>query len=120
MRISDWSSDVCSSDLLKAAGRTGTGQIMHDIIDYHASPAQAADSARRAGVKMLVLSHVVPPLPSRYFDAAFLDGAKGHFDGPLIIGEDGQVYSLTAGSTAIERDNWFQYQGAVILTDEDC
>jgi len=95
------------SDDLKAAGRTGTGQIMHDIIDYHASPAQAADSARRAGVKMLVLSHVVPPLPSRYFDAAFLDGAKGHFDGPLIIGEDGQVYSLPAGSTAIERDNWF-------------
>src|SRR3546814_17318204 len=77
-------------------------------------------SARRAGVKMLVLSHVVPPLPSRYFDAAFLDGAKGHFDGPLIIGEDGQVYSLPAGSTAIERDNWFYYQAAVILTDEDC
>ena len=27
---------------LKAAGRPQTAQIMHDIIDYHATPAQAA------------------------------------------------------------------------------
>ena len=95
------------SDRLKAAGRVQTGQIMHDILDYHASPAQAADSARRAGVKMLVLSHIVPPLPSRYFDAAFLDGARSHFDGPLIVGQDGDYFSLRAGGSDIERGSWF-------------
>jgi len=94
------------SERLKAAGRPQTGQIMHDILDYHTSPAQAADSARRAGVKMLVLSHIVPPLPSRYFDAAFLDGAKAHFKGPLIVGEDGQYFSLPAVSDKIERGSW--------------
>src|SRR3546814_563770 len=72
-----------------------------------APPCLATHSAQRAGVKMLLLTHIVPALPSRYFDAAFLDGAKSHFDGPLIIGADGQYYSLPAGSTAIERGNWF-------------
>jgi ribonuclease Z len=92
---------------LDRAGRRQTGQIMRDILDYHASPAQAADSARAAGVKMLVLSHVVPSMPSAYMNKAFLDGAGSHFDGPNIVGEDGQYFSLPAGSDAIERGSWF-------------
>ena len=68
---------------------------------------QAADSARVAGVQMLVLSHVVPSMPSRYLNAAFLDGAETHFDGPIIVGEDGQYFSLAVGSKAIERGSWF-------------
>src|SRR3546814_563769 len=100
------------ADDLKAAGRAQTGQIMHDILDYHASPAQAADSAQRAGVKMLLLTHIVPAPPSRYFDAAFLVGATSHFDGPLIIGADVQYSSLPAGSNAIERGKWFLHSVA--------
>jgi ribonuclease Z len=92
---------------LKVAGRPQTAQIMHDILDYHASPAQAAESAEAARVKMLVLTHIVPPYPGRYLDAAFLDGAKSKFDGPLIIGEDGDSYSLPVGSKAITRGSWF-------------
>ena len=92
---------------LDKAGRKQTAQIMRDILDYHASPVQAADSARAAGVKMLVLSHVVPSMPSPYLNAAFLDGAEDHFDGPIIVGEDGQYFSLPANSKAIERGSWF-------------
>lgn len=92
---------------LKAAGRSQTAQIMLDILDYHASPAQAADSARAAGAKMLVLSHIVPPYPMRYLDAAFLGDAKSKFSGPVIVGEDGDYYSLPVGSKAIARGNWF-------------
>lgn len=95
------------ADRLKAAGRPQTAQIMHDILDYHASPAQAASSAKAAGVKMLVLSHIVPPYPMRYLNGAFLGDAKSKFDGPLIVGEDGDYYSLPAGSTRIERGSWF-------------
>lgn len=92
---------------LDKVGRKQTAQIMRDILDYHASPAQAADSARIAGVKMLVLSHVVPSMPSPYLNAAFLDGAEDHFDGPIIVGEDGEYFSLPANGTAIERGRWF-------------
>ena len=92
---------------LDKAGRKQTAQIMRDILDYHASPAQAADSAKGAGVEMLVLSHVVPSMPSPYLNAAFLDGAEDHFDGPIVVAEDGLYVSLPAGSTAIERGRWF-------------
>ncbi|MBK6414193.1 MBL fold metallo-hydrolase [Sphingopyxis sp.] len=92
---------------LDAAGRKKTAQVMRDILDYHASPAQAAESARVAGVRMLVLSHVVPSMPSPYLNAAFLDGAEGHFDGPIVVGEDGQYFSLPVGSKAVERGSWF-------------
>ncbi len=92
---------------LDKAGRKQTARIMRDILDYHASPAQAADSARVAGVRMLVLSHVVPSMPSPYLNAAFLDGAEHRFDGPVIVGEDGQYFSLPANSQAIERGSWF-------------
>lgn len=92
---------------LDAAGRPQTGQIMHDIIDYHATPTQAAESAKVAGVKMLVLSHIVPPYPMRYLNAALLGDAESHFDGPIIVGEDGDFFSLPANGTAIDRANWF-------------
>lgn len=92
---------------LDKAGRKQTAQIMRDILDYHASPAQAAASARVAGVRMLVLSHVVPSMPSPYLNAAFLDGAEDRFDGPIIVGADGQFFTLPANSQAIERGSWF-------------
>src|SRR3546814_8860823 len=32
MRISDWSSDVCSSDLVDAAAATGTGALLFELL----------------------------------------------------------------------------------------
>ena len=92
------------TDALAARGQAGAAQITRDILDYHASPEDAARSAQRAGVRQLVLTHLVPPLPSAYFDAAFLGDASGLFDGPITVGEDGMLFSLPAGSTGIERE----------------
>ena len=92
------------TDALAARGQAGAAQITRDILDYHASPEDAARSAQRAGARQLVLTHLVPPLPSAYFDAAFLGDASGLFDGPITVGEDGMLFSLPAGSTGIERE----------------
>lgn len=92
---------------LDAVGRPKTAQITRDILNYHTTPEQAADIAKQAGVKMLLLSHIVPGTPSHFFDAAFLGDAKAHFDGPIHVGADGDYVSLPAGSKAIERGNWF-------------
>lgn len=92
---------------LDAVGRVKTAQITRDILNYHTTPEQAADTARKAGVKMLLLSHIVPGTPSRLFDAAFLGDARSHFDGPIFVGADGDFVSLPADSDAIERGNWF-------------
>lgn len=92
---------------LDARGIGMTAQITRDIIGYHSTPEMAADSARKAGVRQLVLSHIVPPLPGRYFYPAFLGGAGSHFAGPIVVGEDGVVFSLPAGSKAISQTSWF-------------
>jgi len=88
---------------LEARGDDAAAKIMFDIKDYHASPQDAADSAQVAGARMLVLSHLVPPMPTSYLYPAFLGDAESRFDGPLIVGEDGMFFSMPAGSEAIDQ-----------------
>jgi len=88
-----------------ARGNPLAAQIFHDIQDYHASPEQAAESAQTANARMLVLSHLVPPLPLEYLYPAFLGDAESRFDGPIVIGEDGMLFSLPPDSDAIEQSN---------------
>lgn len=89
-----------------ANGQAGAAKIMHDIQDYHAAPWEAAESAQATGAGMLVLSHLVPPLPSRWLYAAFLGDATSRFSGPIVVGEDGMMFSLPAGSKTINRNRW--------------
>lgn len=92
------------TDALAKAGQANTAQITRDIPGYHASPEDAAKSAQVAGVKRLVLSHLVPPIPSAFFYPAFLGDAADYFDGEITVGEDGMVFSLPPGSDTIEAD----------------
>ena len=60
---------------------------LQDILDYHSSVEQAAQTAARAGVGQLVLTHYVPPLqPGQEDDWRAL--AAEHFDGPVVVGPD--------------------------------
>jgi ribonuclease Z len=86
-----------------AQGNAKTAKIFADIQDYHATPEQAAESARDAGATMLVLSHLVPPLPYAYLYPAFLGDAPARFDGDIVVGEDGMLFSLPPQSAAITR-----------------
>lgn len=68
-----------------------TAKIMADIPDYHSSPQEAAETAKTAGVAHLVLTHLIPPIPSWLGNRIFLrgtqvTGVKTHiaFDGMLI------------------------------------
>lgn len=79
-------------------------KIMFDIQDYHASPEDAAESAQTARAKMLVLSHLVPPLPADYIHPAFLGDAENRFDGPIVVGEDGMLFSMPSHSNEIAQD----------------
>jgi ribonuclease Z len=89
---------------LERAGQPRTAQITRDILNYHTTPEQAADLARQAGVGMLVLTHIAPPLPSRLLHAAFLGDAAQRFSGPIRIAHDGLVLHLPAGSKAVDED----------------
>jgi ribonuclease Z len=82
-------------------------QVMRDIVNYHATPEQAADAAKAAGVDALVLNHLVPPQPLAYGYSAFLGDARKHFDGPITVGEDGMLFSLPQGGDRITRQRLF-------------
>ena len=75
-------------------------KITHDILDYHASPVEAAETARDAGVGHLLYYHIVPPLVIPGQDLLYLNGAEDIFP-DYTIGEDGVAFTLPANSTEI-------------------
>ncbi|MFN7179805.1 MBL fold metallo-hydrolase [Hyphomonas sp.] len=83
------------------SNRPGLAAIFGDILDYHATPEDAAKAAEAAGVRQLVYYHTIPPLPSRALNALFMKDAKAHFGGPMDVAVDGIIWSLPAGSTAV-------------------
>ncbi|MBX9731262.1 MAG: ribonuclease Z [Sphingomonas sp.] len=86
----------------KKAGRSNLEHIFHDIPTYHTTPQQAADIAERAGARMLLLTHIVPPLPYSILEGPFLGDARSRYHGRLEIGHDGEEVLLPAQSDAIE------------------
>ena len=60
---------------------------MLDTLDYHSSPEEAAQTAARAGVGTLVLTHYVPAIPPGGGDD-WRALAAAHFDGPIELGDD--------------------------------
>lgn len=58
-----------------------------DIIDYHSSVEQAAQTAARAGVKKLVITHYVPAIQPGA-EQEWADIAAQHFLGEIIVGPD--------------------------------
>lgn len=59
---------------------------LQDILDYHSTVAQAADTAQRAGVEMLVLTHFVPaPAPGSDDEWRAL---AAEFKGNVVMGTD--------------------------------
>ncbi len=60
---------------------------MIDTLDYHSSPAEAAQTAARAGMETLVLTHYVPTFPSGGGDD-WRALAATHFEGTIELGDD--------------------------------
>jgi len=84
-----------------AANRPIIAKVTTDIPGYHSSPVDAAKSATAAGVQHLLLYHVVPPLLLPGMEAAFLEGVPEAFSGPVTLGVDGSLFSLPAGTRAV-------------------
>ncbi len=73
-------------------------QRLQDTLDYHSSPEEAAQTAARAGVGTLVLTHYVPPIaPGGGDDWRALVAA--HFDGRIELGPDLHRVEVVAAAT---------------------
>ncbi len=84
------------------AGRDRIAKITGDILDYHATPVEAAAAANEAGVGLLVFYHLVPPPPNRVFDPIFVRGVDDVRPDGWILGDDGLLVELPIGSKALE------------------
>ena len=62
--------------------------LKHSILSHHTSAEDAGRVARAAGVKTLVLSHLVPPDDPEITPHMWIDAAARHFDGKIIVGRD--------------------------------
>ncbi len=62
-------------------------QRFQDILDYHSNLQDAGATAKRAGVKTLVLNHPVPAPPPGT-EQEWIDEAAAEFDGHIVMAHD--------------------------------
>jgi len=74
-----------------------TPQIMTDVIDYHADASTLPEAAAAAGVKQLVLYHLVPVPPIALAEKMFLRGLPDS----VLLANDLDTFDLPAGSADI-------------------
>lgn len=59
------------------------------VLEYHADVTEVGALARRAGVRTLVLTHLLPPPYDEADTQAFADDARaGGFEGDIVVGPD--------------------------------
>jgi ribonuclease Z len=63
--------------------------MTEEMLEYHAGTEEVAQIAAEAGVKKLVLTHLVPGAPLSLGDEPFLAGLGDIFKGQIIVGKDG-------------------------------
>jgi ribonuclease BN (tRNA processing enzyme) len=65
---------------------------LHEPFDHmareHLAPEEIGKMAQRAGVKMVVLTHVVMGRDDETDMRAYTDGVRRHFKGPVVMGRD--------------------------------
>jgi ribonuclease BN (tRNA processing enzyme) len=73
----------------RIAARVPNAQILRQsILSHHTTAEDAGRVANEAGVKTLVLSHLVPPDDPQISEAMWKDAAARHFNGTIVVGKD--------------------------------
>lgn len=75
--------------VLRLVGKLPNGQeLARSVLSHHTSAEQAGQIATAAGVKLLVLSHLVPAENPSVPDAEWIAAARRHYAGPVLVGRD--------------------------------
>lgn len=79
--------DAAAVDRLVASVPNAT-DLKRSIVSHHTTAEDAGRVAAAAGVKMLVLSHLVPAEDPAITDEMWVDAARRHFDGRIVVAKD--------------------------------
>jgi len=71
--------------IARVGGATG---LKESILSLQGTVEDAARVAQAAGVATLVLSHLIPPDDPEVTEQMWLDAARAHFRGPILVGRD--------------------------------
>lgn len=87
---------------LAGAGQGRMSSIMDDTLTYHTTPVEAAELARDAGVKALVLYHLTQAGLPFFTEASFTKGMDAVGFAPWKLSKDGMTVELPVGSAEIK------------------
>jgi len=79
--------DAAAVDRLVAAV-PNAARLKQSIVSHHTTAEEAGRSAQRAGVGTLVLSHLIPAEDSLVTEQMWIDAARTHFAGTVVVGKD--------------------------------
>jgi ribonuclease Z len=85
----------------REGGQTRQAKILSDIPTYHTSPVDGAKLAKAANAKLLVYTHLTPPPINALMERMFVRGVDDVGGPRWILGDDGLVVELPAGSSEI-------------------
>jgi ribonuclease Z len=82
--------------LLRATNNTLPAGLLSDAKDYHIQPREAAEVAAEAGVKRLIITHIIPPIAPDDAPqlAEFSAGMAEIFGGDITIAADLDRYEI--------------------------
>ncbi len=80
---------VLRDDLVRAVPM----QRLQDVLDYHSTVAQAAQTAARSGVGVLALTHYSPGMAA-VSEQEWHALAAEHFAGRIVLGDDLTTFSV--------------------------
>lgn len=90
-KMSQWAADA-SKEL-----DNNLSSVTEDIQESHIRPEEAALVAKEAGVPVLIITHVLPPVPDQLINP-FLRDARAIYSGELRMANDGTLISLPVNS----------------------
>lgn len=88
--------------VMRQAGNDRLAHIFEDIPSYHTSPADAARVANAADARLLVLTHLTPPLPQWLAERVFVGQTKSVRPKGTVLGRDGMLITLAPSGGGID------------------
>ena len=79
--------DTAAVDRLVASVPNAT-DLRRSILSHHTTAEDAGRVAAAAGVKMLVLSHLIPAEDPAITDDMWISAARRHYDGRIVVAKD--------------------------------